>query len=124
MIDECSSLAAKWEQLSGFLGLRISVIDTIKQNHPGDIIGCWNEALKQWIKQNYNTLKFGVPSWRSLLTAVTKVEKLKFKKLAADHQLAAVSIPVQRAEKDNEKISPSAPSIDTGSSESKGELIL
>ena len=86
VIDECSSLAAKWEQLSGFLGLKISVIDTIKQNHPGDNIGCWNEALKQWIKQNYNTLKFGVPSWRSLLTAVAKVDKLQFKELSAEHQ--------------------------------------
>ena len=85
VIDECSSLAAKWEQLSGFLGLRISLIEIIKQNHPGDNVGCWNEALKHWIKQNYNTKKFTEPSWRSLLTAVAKVEKLLFKKLASKH---------------------------------------
>ena len=86
VIDECSSLAAKWEQLSGFLGLKISLIRTIKQNHPGDNIGCWNEALEYWIQQDYNTGKFGLPSWKSLLTAVAKVEKLQCKKLAADHQ--------------------------------------
>ena len=86
MIDECSSLAAKWEQISGFLGLRLSLIDTIKQNHPGDNIGCWNDALKHWIKQNYNTGKFHEPSWRSLLKAIARVDRALFKKLASEHQ--------------------------------------
>ena len=85
MIDECSSLAAKWKEISAFLGLRMSLIDTIEQNHPGNSAACWNDALKHWIKQNYNTKKFTEPSWRSLLTAVAKVEKLLFKKLAAKH---------------------------------------
>ena len=87
MIDRCSSLAAKWEQLSGFLGLKISLIETIKQDHPGDNIGCWNDALKNWIKQNYNTKKFTQPSWRTLLKAIAKVDKLLFNKLAAEHSM-------------------------------------
>ena len=86
VIEECSSLAAKWEQLSGFLGLSFSNIDNIKLNHPGDNEGCWSEALKQWIMQNYNTKMFGVPSWRSLVTAVAKVDKRKSKELAAFHE--------------------------------------
>ena len=88
MIDECSSLAAKWEQLSGFLGLKISLIKTIKQNHPGDNIGCWNDALEHWIKQNYNTKKFAQPSWRTLLKAIAKVDRLLFNKLAAEHKMS------------------------------------
>ena len=86
MIDECSSLAAKWEQLSGFLGLRLSLIETIKQNHLRDNIGYWNDALRHWIKQNYNTGKFREPSWRSLLKAIAKVDRALFKKLASEHQ--------------------------------------
>ena len=86
MIDECSSLAAKWEQVSGFLGLPLSLIDSIKKNHLGDNIGCWNDTLKHWIKQNYNTAKFGEPSWKTLLKAIAKVDKLKFKRLAAEHE--------------------------------------
>ena len=85
VIDECSSLAAKWEQISGFLGLKISLIETIKHGHHGDNIACWNDALKHWIKQNYNTVKFGEPSWKSLLKAISKVDKLKLKKLAPEH---------------------------------------
>lgn len=86
MIFECSSLAAKWEQLSGYLGLSMGTIENIKGNPPYDNSCCWNEALKQWIKQNYKTEKFGVPSWRSLLRAVAVIDKLLFKNLAGYHQ--------------------------------------
>ena len=86
MIDECSSLSAKWEQISGFLGLSVSLIDSVKENHPRDNTSCWNDTLKHWIKQNYNTAKFGEPSWKVLLGAIAKVDKLKFKRLAAKHQ--------------------------------------
>jgi hypothetical protein len=86
VIKECSSLAAKWEHLSGYLGLSIRTIDTIKGNFPSDRAGCWNEALKQWVLQNYRTAKFGYPSWRTLLEAIARVDKLLFKKLADKHQ--------------------------------------
>ena len=85
MIDECSSLGSKWEKISGFLGLPPSLIATIRGNHPNDISGCWNDALLQWIAQKYNTVKFGEPSWKTLLTAIAKVDKLSFKKLADKH---------------------------------------
>ena len=84
VVIECKSLAAKWEELSIYLGLSFEVTDNIKGS--GDNHHCWSETLKHWIKQNYNTEKFGLPSWRSLLTAVAKVDKLLFKELAAKHQ--------------------------------------
>ena len=84
VVIECKSLAAKWEQLSVYLGLSCDVIDNIKGS--GDNYNCWSEALKHWIRQNFNTRKFGVPSWRSLLKAVAEVDKLQFKKLADKHQ--------------------------------------
>ena len=34
VIIECSSLAAKWEQLSGYLGLSIRLIDGVNGNDP------------------------------------------------------------------------------------------
>jgi hypothetical protein len=83
VVIECKSLAAKWEQLSIYLGLSFEVTDNIKGS--GDNYHCWSEALKHWIKQNFNTKKFGVPSWRSLLAAVAKIDKLQFKDLASGH---------------------------------------
>ena len=78
-------MSAKWEIVGGFLGLSISVIDNIKATPPVTTVGCWHEALKNWIKQNYNTGKHALPSWRSLLAAVARVDRLLFKKLAAAH---------------------------------------
>ena len=84
---ECSSLAAKWEQLSACLGLAKADIDRIRESRPRDIAGCWSEALSQWIKQNYSTQRFGLPSWRSLLKAVAMVDRCLCKELAAKHPL-------------------------------------
>ena len=86
VLRECSSLSAKWEHLSGYLGLSISLIDSIKGNFPADVDCCWSESLKHWIRQNYKTEKFGLPSWRTLLKAVARVDKCLFKKLADTHQ--------------------------------------
>ena len=86
MVIECGSLAAKWKQLSGCLGLPKKLIDSIKQENPNDNSGCWSEVLDQWIKQNYSTEKFGLPSWRSLLRAVAIVDRRLCKELASKHQ--------------------------------------
>ena len=85
VIRECSSLSAKWQQLGGYLGLRIGLIDSIKGNYPGDNSACWSEALKHWIRQNYNTAKFGLPSWRALLEAIARENRLLFNNLAAKY---------------------------------------
>ena len=89
IILKCKSLAAKWEQLSAFLGLPSSLIDQIRLNRPNDSSGCWNEALNQWIKQNYNTNRFGKPSWKTLLRAIAHVDRRLFGKLASEHKCHA-----------------------------------
>ena len=94
MIDECSSLNSKWEEISGYLGLRHSLIDSIKQDNQNNSSGCLNEAFKQWIMQNYSTEKFNKPSWRTLLTAVAKVDKLLFKQLSEKHWGKYTSITI------------------------------
>lgn len=85
LIIECKPLAAEWTKVSSFLGLTFGLIDSIKQDHPNDSFGYWSEALKQWIKQNYNTEMFGRPSWQTLLKAVAEVDKLLFERLATKH---------------------------------------
>ena len=85
LISECHLLAAHWDKIAGFLGLDSSSIEVIKGNNPCNLAVSWNEALNQWIKQNYNTSRYGEPSWRSFLRAVVKVDKLQFKKMAIRH---------------------------------------
>ena len=94
VITECSSLAAKWEQLSAYLSLPANVIDIIKRDNSNKSLACWNEALKQWIMQNYDTDKFGNPTWRSLLGAIAKLDKLMFKKLVEKYQGESLTVIV------------------------------
>ena len=86
VMRECSDLAAKWQQLGGYLGLRIGLIDSIKGNYPNDNSACWSEALKHWIQQNYNIARFGSPSWRTLLEAIARENRLLFNILAEKYQ--------------------------------------
>ena len=81
VFTETRSLASNWNQLSILLGLPSELIDNIRCK-AGDNYDYWSEALKQWIKQNYNTKMFGKPSWRNLLKAIAKVDKLQFKELS------------------------------------------
>ena len=86
LIIESSSLCDQWDTVAGYLGLEPSKIAGIRKNNPNDIAGCWNSALLEWIRQNYDTKAFGEPSWRTFLKAVALVNNLQFKKLAANHQ--------------------------------------
>jgi hypothetical protein len=86
VFDECSPLASKWHQLSAYLGLKASIIDRIRSDFPNDSLVCWSEALKEWIRMNYDTQRFGKPSWKTLLKAIAKIDKLHFRRLASEHQ--------------------------------------
>ena len=96
VMREChsDSLSAKWQQLCGYLGLPIGLIDSIQKNYPNDTSACWSEALKRWIQQKYNTVKFGLPSWRTLLEAIARENRLLFKTLADDHQASGKSFAI------------------------------
>ena len=83
----CGSLAVKWRQLCTSLGLSFKTISKIKDNNRDDSEDSLNEALMQWILQDYKTEKFGLPSWRSLLKAVNKVDQPLFENLAKEHQV-------------------------------------
>ena len=87
VIIACNPLADKWKKMSGFMGLSFKMIRTIDGNNPNDSEGSWNEALMQWILQDYNTEKHGLPCWRTLLKTVSRVDQPLFEKLAKEHQV-------------------------------------
>ena len=66
------------------MGLSFKTIHAIKDSNPED---SWNEALMKWILQDYNTEKHDLPSWKSLLKTVSRVDPPLFEKLAKEHQL-------------------------------------
>lgn len=97
MVEDCRRLSPKWERLSAGLGLPPSKIATIKGDYSGDTVGCWNKALSEWINQTYNTDRYGKPSWKTLLQAVAREDKLLFHELRQKHQgNTIILVKVQR----------------------------
>jgi hypothetical protein len=69
------------------MGLSFKTIHSVKDDNPED---SWNEALMKWILRDYNTEKHGLPSWKSLLKAVSRVDQTVFEKLAKEHQVKGI----------------------------------
>ena len=86
IVTECKSLSSKWEQLSAYLGLSKNQIESIKKKRSNDGTDCLNDALYEWIGQNYITERFGMPSWRTLLKSIALINKHVFKKLAHKYE--------------------------------------
>ena len=68
------------------MGLPYKTIKQIEKDNPSDN-NAWNEALMQWILRDYNTEKYGVPSWRTILKTISRVDQPLFEKLAKEHQI-------------------------------------
>lgn len=50
---EVASLAARWEDLGGSLGIRPSTMDTIKSAHAMFPNQCLAKTLTEWLNKNY-----------------------------------------------------------------------
>ena len=84
-MDDLSTCTAKWKTISIRLGLPMDKINTIERDgHSAE--DCWQDALILWLGQNYNTKKYPLPSWRSLLKIISKIDNTLFKRLAAEHK--------------------------------------
>ncbi len=77
--------AAKYAEIGRNFGLAPSIIETIKENHPGDNSKALQDVILTWIRQDFNTTRFGVPSWRKVVEVISDFDKLLAKKIAVDH---------------------------------------
>ena len=67
-------LAADWAKLATKLHLRNDDIRVIKMNNSRDSQTCLFEVVSTWLNENYNTTRFGHPSWRRLVMAVMNID--------------------------------------------------
>jgi hypothetical protein len=80
------SLAGRWHTLCVLLGIPKSTIKTIEQNYPSQVDVCLSEGLSEWLQCNYNTDKYGLPSWRMLLERVGIIKCALARGLAKKHE--------------------------------------
>ena len=70
MKSELLGVAAKWRGIGGGLRLRAAVLDTIQEANQGDPEKCLSQVVLEWLRKNYNTEKFGEPTWQWLVEVV------------------------------------------------------
>ena len=86
VVEAVDTLAAVWDKFALKLHVKFDVIKVIKKDNPGDSRACLTETMSQWLKENYNTARFGVPSWRTLVTAVQAIDMALAYEIAERHQ--------------------------------------
>ena len=71
------------------LGLPPDTVDFIKQDHTCSV-DFLTQVLTHWLKKNYDTQKYGVPSWRLLCAAAASpiggANPALAEKIASDHK--------------------------------------
>ena len=63
-------MAAKWRGIGGGLRLRAAMLDTIQEANQGDPEKCLSQVVLEWLRKNYNTERFGEPTWQWLVEVV------------------------------------------------------
>ena len=85
VLDEVETLSSQWKLLSTKLCIKDSSLGIIEKNHPSDVQTCLLEALREWLKLNYNHQRHSRPSWRRLAKAVKTLDNGLFERIAKSH---------------------------------------
>ena len=67
MFDAVYNCRAKWCNLCLILGISADDLSAIKKEQSDDSL---REGLTRWLRGDYDTKKYGRPTWRSLVDAV------------------------------------------------------
>ena len=68
--SKVKDLSARWNQFAQSLHLEQDKIDIIEKDHGKECESCMSEALKHWLKRDYNYERYGTPCWRLVCIAV------------------------------------------------------
>ena len=68
--SELCHIEAKWRSLGLALRLHPGTLDTIETDCCSAAQSCLRQVVTLWLKREYDTKRFGAPSWQQLVTAV------------------------------------------------------
>ena len=71
MYREVSGLAGSWSDMCLVLGLLPSDQSAIEVAHPRNPHNCLRAVVVKWLQKGYNYQRFGSPTWRMLVNAVS-----------------------------------------------------
>ena len=70
VVMELIPVSAQWRNIGIALRLRSNTLDHIQAVNSGNPTACLTSMLVQWLKLNYNVVKFGEPTWQRLVEVV------------------------------------------------------
>lgn len=85
VVEALDRLKSEWKQVGMKLRINASKLSEIEGNNPRNIGECMSQMLLEWLNKNYNTSRFGDPSWRLLADAVWKLNRDVFRAIADEH---------------------------------------
>ena len=68
--SELLPVTGRWKAIGLALGLKNTELKRIEKENIHDLEDCLTDVLDLWLKGNYNTERFGEPSWELLARAV------------------------------------------------------
>ena len=87
MLDAVERLSPKWKRLAIKLHIDKYHTEIIQKNNPGDVQNCLIDALEEWLRQNYDSKRYGMPSWRTLAKSVRSLDQKLFQEIIKEHQV-------------------------------------
>ena len=63
-------VASKWRLIGVGFGIKSGKLDELEDKNRGDPKKCFLDVLTNWLNRNYNTSKFGEPSWRQVVDVI------------------------------------------------------
>ena len=70
VVSKLQHVTARWRNLGLALRLHPHTLEIIEKDSGKKSSTCLLEVLTKWLKKNYDTEKYGEPSWKSLAKAV------------------------------------------------------
>ena len=87
VVSELEPVRARWKHIGLALRLSSALLVRIENEYSGVAEDCLTGVLTVWLNQNYNTDRFGEPSWELLAQAVGHPAGGKSAKLSNDIRL-------------------------------------
>ena len=79
--------AGDWQTVSRYLHVKASRIREFCSNYGHDSGRCLDSAVADWLSWNYNTEKYGKPTWKKVAQSVVNVNRKLFLAIASEHSV-------------------------------------
>ena len=68
-MEDVGTMASKWRSIGTALGLRQDVLESIRNTEHSDQMQM-TKMLTEWLRRNYDTKRFDMPTWKKLMEAI------------------------------------------------------